>query len=64
MTYPAGIVLYDAEKYCLQQAARQAVGHHTPRGGDGMPITITLHVFGFTITVRVNRKSDNRHSAK
>jgi len=27
-----------------------------------MPITLTFHVFGFTVTVRV--KSDNRHSAK
>ena len=23
-----------AEEHCKQQAARQAVGHHSPRGGD------------------------------
>lgn len=27
-----------------------------------MPITITFHVFGFTVTVRI--KGRNRHSAK
>ena len=27
-----------------------------------MPITITIHVFGFTITIRV--RSNNRHSAQ
>ena len=27
-----------------------------------MPITITIHVFGFTITIRV--KSNNRHSGQ
>lgn len=30
------------------------------RRRDDMPLTITLHVFGFTITVRV--KYNNRHS--
>lgn len=27
-----------------------------------MPITITFHIFGFTVTVRI--KGRNRHSAK
>ena len=27
-----------------------------------MPITLTFHVFGYTITVRIKTKSDNRHS--
>ena len=27
-----------------------------------MPITITLHIFGYTVTVRI--KGRNRHSAK
>ena len=29
-----------------------------------MPITLTFHVFGLTVTVRIKTKSDNRHSAK
>ena len=29
-----------------------------------MPITLTFHVFGYTITVRIKTKSDNRHSGK
>ncbi len=29
-----------------------------------MPITLTFHVFGYTITVRIKTKSNNRHSAK
>ena len=27
-----------------------------------MPITITLHIFGYTVTIRI--KGRNRHSAK
>ena len=27
-----------------------------------MPITLTIHLFGYVITIRV--KSENRHSAK
>ena len=29
-----------------------------------MPITLTLYVFGYTITIRVMRKSNDRHPAK
>lgn len=29
-----------------------------------MPITLTFHLFGFTVTVRIKTKSNNRHSAK
>ena len=29
-----------------------------------MPITLTFHVFGLTVTVRIKTKSNNRHSAK
>ena len=29
-----------------------------------MPITLTFHVLGYTFTLRIKRKSDNRHSAK
>ena len=37
-------------------------GCTNPKGGVDMPITLTFHVFGCTVTVKV--KSDNRHSAK
>ena len=40
----------------------QAVGYTHPKGGVYMPITLTFHVFGITVTVRLKR--DNRHSAK
>ena len=49
-------------------AIAQAVGLHVPShvtsGKEviSVPITITFHVFGITITVTV--KSNNRHSAK
>ena len=29
-----------------------------------MPITLTFHVMGYTFTLRITRKSNNRHSAK
>ena len=29
-----------------------------------MPIILTIHVFGLTVTVRIKRNSNNRHSAK
>ena len=34
----------------------------SPKGGVAMPITLTFHILGYTITVTV--KSRNRHSAK
>lgn len=35
---------------------------HHPRGGEAMPITLTIHILGYTVTIRV--KKQNRHSAK
>lgn len=35
---------------------------HHPRGGEPMPIIITLHIFGLVVTVRIKKQS--RHSAK
>ena len=32
------------------------------KGGDKMPITITFHIFGFTVTIRI--KGRNRHSGQ
>ena len=29
-----------------------------------MPITLTFHVFGITVTLKLTKKSNNRHSAK
>ena len=29
-----------------------------------LPITLTFHVLGITFTLRIMRKSNNRHSAK
>ena len=29
-----------------------------------MPITLTWHVFGYTFTFTIKKKSNNRHSAK
>jgi len=55
---------YGAEERCLQQAARQAVGHHLRKEVMLMPITLTWHVFGYTFTLTIKKKSNNRHSAK
>lgn len=35
---------------------------HHPKGGEAVPITITLHILGYTVTIRI--KGRNRHSAK
>ena len=43
-------------------AKAQAVGYHLRKEVIAMPITVTFHVFGLTITITV--KSNNRHSAK
>ena len=51
-------------EHCLQQAARQAVGHHSLKEVMSMPIALTWHVFGFTITLTIKKKSNYRHSAK
>jgi len=29
-----------------------------------VPIILTIHVFGYTVTLRITKKSNNRHSAK
>ena len=41
---------------------RQAVGYTTRKGVRLVPITLTVHIFGVVITIRVKR--ENRHSAK
>ena len=41
---------------------RQAVGYILREEVVDMPITITLHIFGYVVTIRI--KSENRHSAK
>ena len=44
-------------------AARTAGGwSHLREEVVDMPITITLHIFGYTVTIRI--KGENRHSAK
>jgi len=45
------------------EAARgEAVSHSTRRGEITMPITITLHIFGYILTIRVKRQ--DRHPAR
>ena len=41
---------------------RQAVGYILREEVVDMPITITLHILGYVVTIRI--KSENRHSAK
>ena len=55
------LVLFEGEAL---QFRRQAVGNHFRKEVIDMPITLTLHVFGYTITIRVMRKSNDRHLAK
>ena len=43
---------------------RKAVGKRFRKEVKLMPITLTFHVFGYTITLKVTKKSNNRHSAK
>ena len=38
-------------------------GYSNPKGGEYMPITITFHPFGFTVTIKIVKKY-NRHSDK
>ena len=52
------------EQRDTQKQARQAVGHHLRKEVMRMPITITIHVFGYTLTFRIAGKSNNRHSGK
>ncbi len=33
-----------------------------PKGGEAMPITVTFHIFGYVVTIKV--KSENRHPAR
>ena len=37
-------------------------GYALRKGGDSMPITLTIHLFGLVFTLKVKRES--RHSAK
>ena len=45
----------------METQQRQAVDS-TRKGGEHMPITLTFHVYGITVTVTLKR--DKRHSAK
>ena len=38
------------------------LAHTTRKGGDLMPLTITFHIFGYVVTIRV--KCETRHSDK
>lgn len=44
------------------QARGEAVSYTTREGGERMPITLTIHIFGYTVTIRV--KKQNRHPAR
>jgi len=44
------------------QARGEAVSYTTRKGVKQMPITLTIHILGYTVTIRV--KKQNRHSAK
>ena len=35
---------------------------HHPKGGVSMPVRLTFHMFGYTVTIKV--KKDNRHTAR
>jgi hypothetical protein len=41
---------------------RQAVGYISMKEVKHMPITLTLHIFGYTVTIKV--KKQDRHSGK
>jgi len=56
------LLKYKCSKEQRNTAIAQAVGHHLRKEVILMPITLTFHVLGLTITVTV--KSNNRHSAK
>jgi len=60
-------ILYNIPESCkgnpsAEARRRQAVGCTTRKGVRHMPITLTFHVCGITVTVTLKR--DNRHSAK
>lgn len=44
-------------------AAGGRFGYANPKGGTYMPIIVTFHPFGLTVTIRITKR-DNRHSAK
>lgn len=48
------------------KGTKTATGGLTPefplKGGVPMPITLTFHIFGLTVTIRINGR--NRHSGK
>ncbi len=62
--HPVRLLKYMCSKELRSTATAQAVGHHLRKEVILMPITLTLHVFGLTFTLRIMRKSNNRHSAK
>ena len=58
-------LLHLATSYVIMPMAlheRQAVGYILREEVVDMPITITLHILGYVVTIRI--KSENRHSAK
>ena len=60
----AGFLTEYAELGKMQSGAAQTAGgwSHLREEVVDMPITITLHIFGYTVTIRI--KGENRHSAK
>ena len=60
----AGFLTEYAELGKMQSGAARTAGSwsHLREEVVDMPITITLHIFGYTVTIRI--KGENRHSAK
>ena len=60
----AGFLTECAELGKMQSGAARTAGgwSHLREEVVDMPITITLHIFGYTVTIRI--KGENRHSAK
>jgi len=48
----------------MEHCKAQAAGLHLQKEVMRMPITLTFHVLDLTFTLRIMRKSNNRHSAK
>ena len=62
----ADIVLTNFNQFTIISlgAARTAGGWlHLREEVVDMPITITLHIFGYTVTIRI-KKGENRHPAR
>ena len=43
--------------HCIQVLSNtgEAVQLHHPKGGERMPVTVTFHIFGLTVTIRIKR---------